>query len=63
MRIIMSMKTKSVKLMSVNNKVRKNIGQFQHGFSGISDLRLVEDCLKMTAYITESVAMNRKQHS
>ena len=39
---------KSVKLMSVNDKALKNIGQFQ--FSGISDLRLVDNCLKMTAY-------------
>ena len=43
------MKIKSVKLMSVNDKVRNNIGQFQCGFSGISDLRSV-DCLKMTSH-------------
>ena len=43
----MSVKIKSVKLMSVINKVRKNIGQFQYGFSGISDQyhRLVGNCL------------------
>ena len=47
----MSVKMKSVKLMSVNNKVRNNIGPFQYEFYfGISDLRLVENCLKMTAY-------------
>ena len=45
----MSVKIKSVKLMSVNNKVRKNIGQIQLAFSGISDLRLVNNCLKTTA--------------
>ena len=44
-----SVKIKSVKLMSVNDKVRNNIGQFQCGFSGISDLRSV-DCLKMTSH-------------
>ena len=36
--------------MSVNNKVRKNIGQFLYGFFGISDLRSVNDFLKLTAY-------------
>ena len=44
----MSVKIKSVKLMSVNNKVRKNIGP---DFSGISDFRSVDNCLKMTAYV------------
>ena len=47
----MSVKIKSVKLMSVNNKVRKNIAQFQYRFSVISGLRLVDKCLKMTVYI------------
>ena len=46
----MSVKIKSVKLMSVNNEVRQNIVQFQYRFFGISDLRLFENCLKMTAY-------------
>ena len=46
----MSVKIKSVKLMSVNNKVRRNIDQFSADFSDISDLRLVDNCLKMTAY-------------
>ena len=41
---------KSVKLMSVNNKVQKNIGQFQHRFSVVSGLRLVNNSLKMTVY-------------
>ena len=40
--------------MSVHNKVRKNIGQilvnFSADFSDISDLRLVNNCLKITAY-------------
>ena len=36
--------------MSVNNKVRKIVVNFSADFSGISDLRLVDDCLKMTAY-------------
>ena len=51
-RIIMSVKTKSVKLMSVNNKVRINIDRmidFNANFSDISDLRFVDNCLKMTA--------------
>ena len=43
----MSVKIKSVKLMSVNNKVRKNFGA---DFSGISDRRLVDNCLKLTAH-------------
>ena len=48
----MSVKIKSVKLMSLNYKARKNISQFQCGFSGISDprVRLVDNCLKMTAH-------------
>ena len=46
----MSVKIKSVKLMSVNNKVRKNIGQFQYKFFAIRGLRFVDDCLKMTVY-------------
>ena len=46
----MSVKIKSVKLMSVNNKVRKILVDFSKDFSGISDLRLVDNCLKMTAY-------------
>ena len=46
----MSVKIKSVKLMSVNNKVRKILVNFSAIFSGISDLRLVDNCLKMTAY-------------
>ena len=46
----MSVKIKSVKLMSVNNKVQKHIGQFHFDFSGICDFRLVDNCLKMTAY-------------
>ena len=41
---------KSVKLMSVNNKVQKNISQFQHRFSVVSGLRLVNNSLKMTVY-------------
>ena len=46
----MSVKIKSVNLMPVNNKVRKKYRQFhfQPGFSDISDLRLVDNCLKMT---------------
>ena len=46
----MSVKIKSVKLMSVNNKVRKILVNFNADFSDISDLRLVNNCLKMTAY-------------
>ena len=46
----MSVKIKSVKLMSVNNKVREKLVNFSKDFSGISDLRLVDNCLKMTAY-------------
>ena len=46
----MSVKIKSVKLMSVNNRVRKILVNFSADFSGISDLRLVDNCLKMTAY-------------
>ena len=46
----MSVKIKSVKLMSVINKSGKNIVQFQYRFFGISDLRLFKNCLKMTAY-------------
>ena len=49
----MSVKIKSVKLISVYNQVREIIGQFQCGFFGISDLvyiRLVDNCLKMTAH-------------
>ena len=46
----MSVKIKSVKLMSVNNKVRKILINFNADFSDISDLRLVDNCLKMTAY-------------
>ena len=41
----------SVKLMSVNNKVLKNIGQFQcRFFRQLCNLRLVDNCLQMTAY-------------
>ena len=47
----MSVKIKSVKLMSVNNKVRKNTVNFIEDFSGISDLRLVNNCLKTTACV------------
>ena len=36
--------------MSVKNKVRKNFGQFQCAFFSISDRRLVDICLKLTAY-------------
>ena len=51
--------------LCVNNYVRENkvrevnvreyqspekIGKFQCGFFGFSDLRLVDNCLKMTAY-------------
>ena len=47
----MSVKIKSLKLISVNNKVQKIIGRFQRGFFfGISDLRLADNCLKMTVY-------------
>ena len=46
----MSVKIKSVKLMSVNNKVRKILVNFSADFSGISDFRLVENRPKMTAY-------------
>ena len=40
----MPVKIISVKLMSVNNKVRNNVSPFQYGFSGIIDLRLVANC-------------------
>ena len=50
----MSVKIKSVKLMSGKLMSGKNIGPFQ-SFSkylpGISDLRLVDNCLKMTVYV------------
>ena len=46
----MSVKIKSVKLMSVNNKVRKILFNFSAEFSDISDLRWVNNCLKMTVY-------------
>ena len=53
--------------MSVNNKVRKNIGQFrfQFRFSVISGHRMVDNCLKMTVYHIwmKLVAMNQKQYS
>ena len=59
----MSVKIKSVKFMSVNNKVRKNIGQFQCGFFGItiSDLRLVDNCIKMTAYDYDVIGGNESK--
>ena len=46
----MSVKIKSVKLMSVKVKSGKILVNFRTDFSGISDLRLVDNCLKMTAY-------------
>ena len=49
--IIMSVKITSVKIMSVNNKVRNNIGPFQYGLSGIRHHRLVDNCRKMTVYM------------
>ena len=58
----MSVKIMSVKLLliSVNNmnKVRNNIGPF----SGISDLRSVDNCLKISVHMTKLVAINQKQH-
>ena len=55
----MSVKIMSVKFMSVNNKVRKKYWSISVRFFGISDLRSVNNCLK----ITELVAMNQKQLS
>ena len=40
----------SVKLISVNDKVRNNIAHISADFFGFSDLILVDNCLKMTAY-------------
>ena len=39
-----------MKLMSVNNKVREIFVNFSADFSGISDFRSVDNCLKITAY-------------
>ena len=41
-------------------KSGKNIGQFQYGFIGISDLRSVDNCLEMTAY-DEKLVANRNE--
>ena len=47
----MSVKIKSVKLMSVNNnKPERILVNFSADFPRISDLRLVDNCHKMTAY-------------
>ena len=48
----MSVKIMSVKLklMSVNNKVRQNYWSISVLLFGISDLRSVNNCLKITAY-------------
>ena len=48
----MSVKIKSVKFMSVNIIIKsgKILVNFNEDFSAISDLRLVDNCLKMTAY-------------
>ena len=48
--MIISEKIKSVKLESVNNKVRQKYWSIQYRFSSISELRSVDNCLKMTAY-------------
>ena len=65
----MSVKLKSVKFMSVNDKVRQkywsiSFSQFK-GFSTSrhSDLRSVDNCLKMTAHDGKLVAMNQEKHS
>ena len=49
--------------MSVNNKVRQKYWSTSVRLFGISDLRSVNNCLKITAYMTELVAMNQKQLS
>ena len=47
----MPVKIKSVKLMSVNIiKSGKILVNFSAEFSGISDRRLVDNCLKLTAH-------------
>ena len=46
----MSVKIKSVNLMSVNDKAGKILVNFSTDFSGISDLKWVDYCLKMAAY-------------
>ena len=52
--------------MSVNNKVRNNIGPFQYGFSGISDLSLVDNCRRLSQNdynICDEIGCNEsKQH-
>ena len=46
----MSVKIMSVKIMSVKIMSGKILINFSKDFSGISDLRLADNCLKMTAY-------------
>ena len=54
---------KSVKLMSVNDKVRKNIAlvNFSADFPRISDLRLVDNCLKMTQTAYDVIGGNESK--